>query len=536
MEEWAAQRGLEEFSQRDVLALYADAFPADRREVRNLRLRERQRAALQALGASAVVTALPHHLVADWFPDTLSRALASSGVVVLSDLLARVQRGGCWWRTMARIGVGKAGRLARHLETLLPGSTKAPPSTAIAQRGRQLAASMASGAERGAAPITAPEPVHRTAPGASLPFPSDPPAPQAAAARAPSCAAAADWPVLRDYAADVAAVRVWLGARACSDSTAKSYRREMGRFLLFLEQAGRTLGTCTALDCQAYVALLKDLPAEWTAGRGAPLVDTRWRPFAGPLSPRSQHHAVVVVSSCFTWLVSTRYIANSPWAQVQRQGVAHPPDDKTAGPWADNAGLDMVRTQLRQLALTEPGAQRLVFLIDFVEATGLRATELLDARLSDIRCEGAAWVLQVRAAGARGRALPLAEPAQRALMLYLGLRGLSPQAVLGLSPLPLLASLREPAAPLSYRVLYGSMQLWLNQATKACGLAEDAKVRVRRASLSWLRHSFGARGAGAGVPPEALGRLLGLVDPRSTARYRSAPALRAVEPCEAGHT
>ena len=61
----------------------------------------------------------------------------------------------------------------------------------------------------------------------------------------------------RELAADIAAVWAWIRARAGSDATAKSYRRELGRCLLFLDRCSLTLRQCKADDCRAYRAWLE---------------------------------------------------------------------------------------------------------------------------------------------------------------------------------------------------------------------------------------------------------------------------------------
>lgn len=112
--------------------------------MRNSRLRAQQLTLLQTLAGAAVETALPHHRLDAWFADHLCRSLVASGLLLVSDLQAKVRAGGRWWASIPRIGAGKAGRLAQHLDLLIPGSISQQRSDHLARRGRTLVASIRS--------------------------------------------------------------------------------------------------------------------------------------------------------------------------------------------------------------------------------------------------------------------------------------------------------------------------------------------------------------------------------------------------------
>jgi integrase len=175
---------------------------------------------------------------------------------------------------------------------------------------------------------------------------------------------------------------------------------------------------------------------------------------------------------------------------------------------------------LEAMSTSQPAAERMVFLLQFLEATGLRAAELLGGRLGDFQRLEAGWRLQVRNQGAVRRVIPVAGQAQRALLRYLGSRGLDAAALDHRPDLPILAKLDDPTQPLTYRPLYGTMKNWLNKAIDACDLSWADKVDAARASPQWLRNTCGTRALERGVPQDVVGQLLGHADPRTTARYR----------------
>lgn len=506
IDDWARERALDDFSHAELLALYNEAFPPDRQARRNGRLRLQQLQLLQSLSQVAAETALPHHRLDAWFPAHLCQPLMASGLLLLSDLQARVRSGGRWWRTIPSIGAGKAARLANQLALLIPGSTTPSRNHPLAQRGQSLAAALGTAIDE---PTALPA-ILATASGGRR---------SAVGAFEPPT----DQPVAPDLQIDALAVRAWIQARAGSPATEKAYRRELARFLLFLDLRGRTLHACTADDGRAYQALLQDVPADWSARRTAPLGHEDWAPFAGPLSPRSQRQAVMIVRSCLTWLVAARYLPGHPWPLPERRADRLGDADEGAGRVIAAPAWQAISASLERLAPEAPAAERMVFLLRFLEATGLRAAELLSARLSDLQWLDGRLLLRVPGKGRQQRVVPIVGPAHRALERYLAARGLDLAAIASQPQSPLLASVTAPQAALTYRSLYGSMKTWLNKAIDGSGLPWADKVAAARASPHWLRHTCGTRALQRGVPLDVVSQWLGHADPRSTARYRAVP-------------
>lgn len=537
IDDWARERAVDGFSQAELLVLYTEAFPPDRRTRRQGRLRSQQLALLQSLAQVATETALPHHRLDAWFPAHLCKPLMASGLLLLSDLQARVRSGGRWWSTIPTIGVGKAARLTQQLDLLIPGSLAPQRSPPVARRGKSLAAALATPPiDPDTLPSTSMSTATSTATDGGFhhpPVPLDP---------------SIDQLVAGDLQTDARAVRAWIQARAGSSATEKAYRRELARFLLFLDLRGRTLSTCTADDGLAYQALLQDVPADWSAKRTAPLGHDAWAPFAGPLIERSQRQAVAIVRSCLAWLVAARYLPRHPWPPTDRQPerrpdrrIDHRTDRRANGLLeSDDRASRVITPQAWQaicvsvegLASESPAAERMLFLLQFLETTGLKATELLRARLGDLRWLDGRLLFEVRGQGGQHRVIPVVGQAQRALARYLAARGWDLGAIESRPLLPLLASVKAADAALTYRSLYGSMKTWLNKAIDVSGLPWADKVAAARASPHWLRHTCGARALERGVSLAGVAQLLGHADIRSTARYSRAPIGRITDEME----
>jgi len=132
---------------------------------------------------------------------------------------------------------------------------------------------------------------------------------------------------------------------------------------------------------------------------------------------------------------------------------------------------------------------------------GLRAGELAGLRTEDVTLGGRPH-LRVLGKGRRERLVPLAP--QVAVVLAGWLHG-RPQAG------PLVCSQRDPNRPLQPR----TVSALLGDVLKAAGV---------KASAHQLRHTFATEllAAGGGTNLDAVGRLLGHTDPKTTRRYTGA--------------
>jgi hypothetical protein len=120
LDAFAQQHGLDGFSESEVLTLYAEAYPLDRKAARGQRLRERQLALLRRLERLAAETPQPTDLVAGWFDEVLAAKLVTAGLLTLGALNALISAGGRWFSALPAVGIAKARRIERHLATLLP--------------------------------------------------------------------------------------------------------------------------------------------------------------------------------------------------------------------------------------------------------------------------------------------------------------------------------------------------------------------------------------------------------------------------------
>jgi integrase len=510
LEDFAAAHGLNGFSESEVVKLYEEAYPLERKAARGQRLRGRQLELLRRLEGLAAETPQASDLVAGWFDDALSAKLITAGLLTLGDLNARISRGGRWFSGLPAVGVAKARRIERHLATLLPRE---------AQPAKPLFALSATPGLFGA------------------PSPS-----RAMAASGAQTDSASGERVLEDGAhtalarplldagSDLQAVQSWIQARAGSLATVRVYQREAHRLLLWLqyECRGATLAQMSVADCGAFMAFLQNIPPRWISRARAAPGQIGWAPFRGPLSHASCRQAITIIASLFAWLQAAQYLTANPWVLVN-QATGDDPGKKMLDSRAlsEAAMLEVLRYIDAQAP--SPSRARIRFILLFVEAVGLRSAELLSATLGDLRLEPEGWVMQVHGKGAKNRLAAVPGQALHALQDYLLERGLG--SIQAAPPgAPLLAATQDPMEPVGYQAVYEHVKGWLARSVRASSLPGHERERLSGATTHWLRHTFGTRAIAREVPLDVIQAQMGHASIQTTtAIYGRAPIRRRVD-------
>ena len=425
---------------------------------------------LEAVGAKKAQTT---DLLVSWLPADLAEQLRLCGLVTLGELRQRIARGGRWWRGLRAFGPVKAQRLARYLDLLL--GPMAPASWSVAGFGAEVDAQcVARGANR--------------APGAAAGITAE---------------------------SDLDAVRAWIAAKAGSANTAKQYEREGERFILWcMLERQSALSDANADDCRAYMHFLADVPDAWISRAKVPRFAPGWAPFKGPLSLPSQGLAIAALHALFGWLVQVNYLVANPWALVGRNLESNrlnkDPSSRAFTPKAWAALAEQINT-----ASPEPSVARMAWLCTFVESTGLRSAELLNACRGDLREISSGWALRVHCKGRGDRTVPVSKAAMAVTRKYFAQRGLDFE--IAPSGAPLIAALTDPMRPISYSTLHATFKGFVRRCM--AGLSDAERTEAQRASAHWLRHTHAIRAAERSVPLEVLQENLGQSDPRSTSRY-----------------
>ena len=419
---------------------------------------------------------VPAPLITDelgqWFSARSCEALQAHDIHTLADLTVRMLRRRMWWAGIAGLGVTGAQRIEAFFE-------QHPQLT-----------------ERALAVVSRSVPSD-IVPWEVLQVPQDVDG-SCGAFRAPrkNCALHAD----NDYQA----VQAWLSLHE-APATQRAYRKEAERLMLWAAlERGVAMSSLTAEDAVAYRAFLRWPENRWV-GPSVSRTSREWKPFTGPLSPRSVAYALSVLGAMYRWLTEQGYVLNNPFAGIKVRGAARTTALEThhafsEGEWA------LIRTIADGLewsyGWTAPAAQRLRFVLDFAYATGLRISELVGVTLRAVHIDhhDAQW-LQVVGKGSRPGKVALPPLAQSALQRYLIQRGLPTTQNLWQLTTKLIGSIDlENANGISATRLWVVMKRFFETAaSQVVGESPALAEKLRLATPHWMRHTHAthalARGA-----------------------------------------
>ncbi|WP_432263425.1 phage integrase family protein [Cupriavidus sp. TMH.W2] len=558
LEEFAAQAGLDGFSESEQLAAYEEKYgKALEREKKRASLMRRQLEAIDWLEGKYAQPVLVEDTCRAWLADPLATRLESAGVVTLGDLLDRINGlGEGWSRSIPAIGAGKARAIETflriHAETLgrtIGGHVAVP-------RRQRYAHELARVVPHGAAGLV---PLDKLVVPAELNG-------SAGAYRLPQARC-----LIRAHT-DFEAILSWLRAKPglapetvarmraqrrdvstlpgpldwlnYLSNTQRAYRKEAERFLLWaIRVRGKPLSSMDTDDCIAYRDFLGAPPADWCAPRTRERWSPLWRPFEGALSATAQTYAIGVLANLYRFLNDKNYLSGNPWQGVHVPRSTKPKLDVgrslTEDQWAFVAG------RLTTLPGTSAN-QRLQLALPLLYATGLRLSEVVSLKTDDLewvslpspgsseREEG--WWLTVMGKGNKLRRVPVPDAAIRSLGDYLVARGYArdPEMVQGVALLGLatdqaerspIAARRDVAqvdtgAAVAANTLYRQIKAFFADCAAAL-TAADARgaQRLAAASTHWLRHTHISHALAAGAPLEVVQQNAGHASLDTTTRY-----------------
>ena len=589
LEAFAAERGLEDFSQAEqVLAFEAEFGDAAKRARRRQRLVARQLEALAWLETLVAQPPSAGDALASWLNPALAGHLHRADLFTLSQLVERINGiGQRWYAAIRGLGPVKAerilawlrdhedsidasggGRLGRHVER---------PMTKLF---RHELASVVQ-------PATDVRPLEKFVVPAALDG-------SRGLYRRPQeqCLMAA-----RN---DHQAILAWLRSKHGLDPsqkahararrrqrdlgvdqaldwlrdlshTQRAYRKEAERFLLWgIVERGKPLSSMTSEDCGAYREFIADPQprARWCGARSRERWSPLWRPFEGPLGLAAQRQAVRVLSNLYAYLVDQNYLMGNPWGAIAAPKRLGP--EMNTGRSFTIAQWEFIGRQLEMLP-SSATSERLKFALRLLYATGLRLSEAIAATVDDLQWveyppdsddpEGAeGWLLRVVGKGQKVREVPVPVEVVGELSRYLAARGLDadPQdignqgafllatAVDGGERLARLRGLGRaaktgwpdgPAPPVDGRggiaanTLYAQLKRFFADCADMLRSQRDARgaERFARASTHWLRHTHASHAIASGMPVQVAQQNLGHASLSTTTAYVTTESKRRLK-------
>lgn len=490
LEEFAAHRGMEDFSQAEQEEAYAEEFgDTVRRGSRRARLIGHQLEALRWLETLMAEKPRAGDGVGAWLAPALADRIERAGMPTLFSLIERINGvGQRWWTGVPGIGQLKAARIVEWLQ-LHEASIGFPIGSHALRKKSELQ----------------PQALAAVVPQATALVPLEKfLMPSELDGSAGKFRAAGDSPLGVDN--DLAAVRAWLVVKSTSEGTERSYRKEAERLVLWsILERKKPLSSLDVRDATAYVEFLKAPPSTWCGPRHRNRWSPLWRPLEGPLSAPALRQAVTILRSLYAFLVQQHYLVGNPFSAIAapRESGRALGSSKTLS----YAVLDTVAKHLEADRFTAAGRRR-GRAVRWLYATGLRLSEMAAARCRDLERielpEQAApgWLLSVLGKGRKWRKVPVPPLLVAELCAELARAGrpADPLAEQN-APIPILADFSEPLEPWSESGLYKALKSLFSIC--AAQLQGHEAEQLRKASPHWLRHSHGSHALNGrpGHPP-----------------------------------
>lgn len=478
-------RSIADERHRPDLAKVFDATPGSRRSLEVPR-------AIEALRATSPPVPSATDDVSQWFGGRLIAPLHGAGVNSLADLVVRVAGVPLWWKKVSGLGRVGATQVAIFFEHY----------PALLARARAIAIV---------------RPPSELAPWEHLKTPADLDGSKGAF-RAPrsSCVMEAN--------DDYRAVQTWLQLQE-SPATRRAYRKEVERLILWaIVDRAKALSSLSTEDAIFYRAFLKDpIPRKRWVGPIVPRSSPEWRPFHRPLKEQSAAYALQVINAMFRWLIEQRYVLANPFASVKLKAGSRDESSFLKRCFDEHEwGLVQSLAHSGQLenAWSEEALARLHFALDFSYGTGLRSSELVNARLAHLEIKPSSTWIQIRGKGQKKRRVVVPAIARSALDRYLHYRRLPTTPAGWIPTTPLIPQLDIDNKALSAGRLWEIFQGFFDfAATQADDINPALADKLRRASPHWMRHTHATHALNNGVATTAVRDNLGHASIATTSTY-----------------
>lgn len=339
------------------------------------------------------------------------------------------------------------------------------------------------------------------------------------------------------------AIQIWLSQYRDRQATFLAYEKEVSRFYVWvILTLKKPLSSVVHEDWLRYTEFLLDpQPAALWVGAKRPRfgrdgrVSEAYKPFAGPLQPKSISFAGRAIWQMFAWLRDAGYLAGNPLLTLSRRRetpvLKTKRTDRMLGDDQWLCLLNWLAAFKRNTINARRQYARNRWLIALFYSTGIRSSEALTAKMGDIVrvrdpvTQKTRAFLQVIGKGSKPRDIPLTDEVLSELSLYRQSFGLPVMpAPREATPLIFSIQVKKRFRPITRQALYTVFKGMFEAAAETLEDEEDAD-HLRAASTHWLRHMAASAMLRNGTPLLVVRDVLGHADLATTSLYSHSQAL-----------
>lgn len=323
---------------------------------------------------------------------------------------------------------------------------------------------------------------------------------------------------------DLQALNTWLGLYQQSPHTWRTYRKEIERLYLWcLQIRHKPFASLTVEDMQDYLQFLCDpTPCDYWCGPRVSRKDPHWKPFEGVLDTASQKQALIIIGSCFSFLVNAGYLSVNPVKLLNKSSYPKPYASAYVERYLDREIWQLFWQHLLQERPKNQRQQahheRHIFIFSLLYLQSPRASEVVSHTMQSIRKQHGKWWWIVTGKGNQTKRIPWKDDSMYALMRYREFRGLSPY----LSPddtAPLVTTLNNERS-ISAGMLYKIVKKKVRSISAEMAHEHPQYARkLQLASPHWFRHTSLTHQADDGIDLRYLQAMARHESLETTQRY-----------------
>jgi site-specific recombinase XerD len=304
---------------------------------------------------------------------------------------------------------------------------------------------------------------------------------------------------------DLQAIQCWLAEFIHSPQTLRAYRKESERLLLWtLSEKQKPFSSLTRDDLRDYQLFLANpQPSDRWCGSRKPRHDMNWRPFEGPLSPKSIGQSITVINALFSYLVEAGYLSGNPLGLMRRkaQSTLNQPTKITERFLEQNLWqvvVDYIEALPQITPRDKKEYERTRFIFHLLYLLGPRVSEVANSMMRDIKQIRGKWWWQVTGKGQKTQIIPVTAPMLQSLMRYRQFYNL-PQLPIPDENHSLFMSLNG-TKKVSANMIYRLVKKTFLDCAKIIGKDRpDFALKLKQASTHWMRHTSITHQADAGI-------------------------------------